>query len=64
MILQTSFTPSLGDLVTGGNTLMCLAIVWGGGRVLGKIETELKRSIDLLDKIEARVGHLEGRRAG
>lgn len=52
---------SLSDMLLGVNTLTSVAIVWGGGRLLGKIETELKRTAELVDKIEERVGKLEGR---
>lgn len=64
---------SLSNIFLGLNTLTCLAIVWGGGRLLGKMETKIEdgdklnaeahgRFLKLLDDIEQRVGYLEGRR--
>lgn len=53
--------PSLGNLLLGLNTITSMAIVWGGGRLLGKMETELSRTVKLVDLIEERVGKLEGR---
>lgn len=58
---DTATVPSLSNLLLGLNTITSMAIVWGGGRLLGKIEKELQRTVDLVDKIEERVGHLEGR---
>ncbi len=52
---------SFQNILLALNTLTSLAIVWGGGRLLGKIETELERTVKLVDLIEARVGRLEGR---
>ena len=63
---------SLGTVILGINTLTCLAIVWGGGRLLGKIETQIseneKKTAEtfarlwaLFDGLEERTGRLEGR---
>jgi hypothetical protein len=60
---------TLSNVFLGLNTLTSLAIVWGGGRLLGKMETQLKNHDDLFERflglingIEQRVGHLEGRK--
>ena len=61
-VAETMSAPlSFQGMLLGLNTLTSLAIVWGGGRLLGKIEKELERTVRLVDQIEERVGRLEGR---
>ena len=63
---------TLSNVFLGLNTLTSMAIVWGGGRLLGKLETKidegdkrdkeaLDRIVGVIDRIEQRVGELEGR---
>ena len=44
-------------------TITLLGIVWKGGQSLGRLEEQLNRTVLLLDRLEERVGHLEGRHA-
>ncbi len=68
MLIETVTTggASLADIFAGAafllNMLGLLGIVWGGGRLLGKIESNVDRTVKVVDDLEKRVGTLEGRK--